>query len=858
MTKLTKNQGQNLKSLFSPLRTAAATACLLSLAAPSATAGGLTKGSTFMLFLECNNDGLFHIVENSPVVNGWEYTIDAAGDNTDGDAYDMGGIAMKQIGDEVYVAITGGTPLDGEGYDRSIDKIFHGDLLFTPAGVNFQDAMETGQLSGVHFSGSDDSGADNGLGLYKNVSAKGVGAQNFGHSSQQNYANIVNPDVDNFFGDLGYENDYFDTSKGYNVIAEGTKVENDGFELLELPDLENLGLDLAQFGDSPNPHTFGFKFNIDALFPPRTPIGIGPLLGIADEADVPIDPTWEPEIASIDQNISDLQNEADRQQDIADDWQQEAEKQQETRDRAEAEREKMKGLRDTQGGVNHRIAIANPGSSGFLQGNGVHNNLKNANKDLNKAQKVIDNNPAKIATAEQERDAAQTALDAIPSEEDYLSDKIENADQGMKDLYDAVEDLTAQKEAWEEYKPDDWDSLTLEEKKVVQEGFGGEWVAIRQDGSASKQEQELETFIQAIENFENDALAKRQQAIDEYDDIIENRNSKIAKYERQIAKSENDKETAEQRIATIETEGKDKLLSDLEELKQNARDGLNNLDGLNPAQKEERTKFYNAEIVELQEQIDRINNSDSFSDAVNYFSYDRDGYYWQELYHATRADDRLILDENGEPERYTLEDLQIEVPVYDSEANQIGTEIIDVASRDLIGQPKTVGDEYTIGGRIWGKYNKIGQDNTEGGLKKISKDAKKAKNNALKENQAALDAKDDALEQKEEQIEAKNDRLLEIEDAIVAEQTKKIMAQRLEATKEAEALEKALDEKYGVRTENNLIPTTPEEVEEFNRVPEVPQNEDENRVSAPEPSGIAGLLAVGLALMGGKLRKKNQ
>lgn len=61
-----------------------------------------------------------------------------------------------------------------------------------------------------------------------------------------------------------------------------------------------------------------------------------------------------------------------------------------------------------------------------------------------------------------------------------------------------------------------------------------------------------------------------------------------------------------------------------------------------------------------------------------------------------------------------------------------------------------------------------------------------------------------------------------------------------------------------MRTENNLIPTTPEEAEEFNTVAVLPENEDEDRVYVPEPSGLAGLFAVGLALAGSMVRKKNQ
>ncbi|MDY6804458.1 MAG: XDD3 family exosortase-dependent surface protein [Cyanobacteriota bacterium] len=881
MIKATKNQRQNNKSIFSPLKTAAATACLLSLTAPSAMAGSLTAGSTFMLFLECNNDGIFHVVENDPVINGWDYTVDATGDNTDGGLYDIGGMAMKQVGNELYVAVTGGTSLEGEGYDRNLDKIFYGDLLFTPSGVNFQDAMEAGKLSGIHFTGSADSGADGGLGLYKNVSAKGVGAKNFGHSTQQNYANIVDSDVDNFFGDLGLENDYFDKNKGYNVIAQGTKVENDGFEMVDVSNLETLGLDLDEFNPA-SEQVFGFKFNIDALLPPREAKGIGILEGIAGEAGVTFDETWKEEIAGYDQNINGLQDEADNQQGIANTKQQEADYNQGIRDTAEEERDKIQNQQiKPRNRENYTAIKTSPGASGYFEAKGIRDDLEDLGDDVKAAQKVIDNNPAKIAKAEQERDAAQRALDAIPSEEDYLSNKVQNANKGIKDAYAAVEDLTPQKEAWEQHKIDQgydtsgkWNNLTVEEKLAVQESFPGEWVALRQDGSASKQEQELETFSKQIEDFENDANEERQEAIKGYENTVKRRNSDITKYEGQIADAGDDKNEANQQIADIQNNGKNNLLSELNTLKQNAENGLNDLDGLTPEEKQEREQFYNEEIAQLDRQINYLNDN-NLDDALNYLGNPKNnnGYYKKQLATAIKLDDRKVLDDNGQPEVYSEDDFKLEVPVYDSEGNQIGTEIQDIQPKefyyndsgklksrpvDLVGQPKTVASEYSRRVAENSIYNNIKNDNSEGGLKKISNDAQTAKSDALEEKETALNAVSTALADKDKEIEAKEERLLAIEDTIIAEQTQIIMAQRLEETEKAEAEEQALDEQFGVRTENNLIPTTPEEAEEFNTVAVVPDNEDENRVYVPEPSGLAGLFAVGLALAGGMARKKNR
>ncbi len=921
MSKLTKDLGKNLKALFSPLRTAAATACLLSMAAPSAFGVGFTQGSTFMLFLECNNDGVFHVTGDSPLVNGWEYTKDGTGDNTDGDSYDIGGIAMTQIGDEVYVAITGGTPLAGAGFDRNIDKIFHGDLLFAPPGVTFQEAMENGQLSGIHFSGSEDSGADGGLGVYKNVSAKGVGAKNFGHSSQENLANITKADTGNVFIDKEQEKKFFDDTKGYNVIAEGTKVQDDGFALLDAPTLENLGLDLAQFGDSPTTETFGFKFNIDALFPPRTPVGIGTLIGRGEKAGISSVPNWQPEIDVFQENISNHQEEATTQETIENTEDQEATRQENIRLRAEAERQNALDARNVQGGINwNQFASTMPGMSGYEAANSLFNELKREKNNVQKAQDKINENTANIATAKQERDAAQGVLDQFPTEEAYLSDKKNNADQETNDAYTAVTQLTAKKAIWDATKPGNWDELSPEEQWAAQEAFnsgGGEWVAIRQDGSPAKDELELQAFTQKINEFETKVGNEYQN----YQDTVDDRDSDILRYQNTIATQTGKLNEANKKIAVLggiedenqeenqETKsGKERLLTALNSLLNQAQEGLNNIDpSATLAQQEERKKFYDREIAELKYQIKYVNDSDDYDEILTYLGDRRgsnpDGYYRSRVLPATYVDDRQILDENGNPILYTAEHFEVEVATFDNEANriyddenQLVTETIVLGREqeyvdengvtqtrylqkeqyinddgvrkaryvDLIGKPMTVGTEYTRGGSIWGTYNNIRKDGNT--LANISTAAATARDNALAAKEAAETAKNEALAKKNAETEAMNNRLLAIEDEIVTEETKILMAQRMEETRKAEAEEKALEEKYGVRTEEIVIPETEEGVAILNQQQARAQKQKRQQeqqilssVSVPEPSLLMGLITFiggGIATFGrGKKRQ---
>lgn len=176
-----------MKQVYTTTTSLAIAALLLNGAGQSAQGIGLTSGM-FSLFLECNNDGTALFLDSH---NGWQYSQDAIGDMTDGSTYDITGMGVFQNGNEVFVAIGSNLPGTGAGYDRNVNPIFHGDLFFTPGGDNFQNSMEAGNLYGIHFSGSSDSGANAGLGVYQNVAAKGVGMNNFGHQLSSHNWRII-------------------------------------------------------------------------------------------------------------------------------------------------------------------------------------------------------------------------------------------------------------------------------------------------------------------------------------------------------------------------------------------------------------------------------------------------------------------------------------------------------------------------------------------------------------------------------------------------------------------------------------------------------------------------------------------
>ena len=262
----------NLKNTKSSLVTFATLGLVTLFGSP---AQAFSLGGTFSIFLDCNNDGMAQ--NRNANINGWQFTQDASGDNTDGPLYDMLGMATTITDDgTVAVVLNGNTSLTGEGNDRSGNSIAWGDLFFTAGNQTFAEAHNSGNLFAINFSQANDSNAPE-VGVYNNVTAQGVGMHNFGHRTYENYMNLVDSDVNNFLGDiqandLDSSNPYYDLAgPGYNVMAQGTRAYNDGFSFIDDTRLSALGFDATQF-DTQGQHLIAFEFNLDALtvLPPLT------------------------------------------------------------------------------------------------------------------------------------------------------------------------------------------------------------------------------------------------------------------------------------------------------------------------------------------------------------------------------------------------------------------------------------------------------------------------------------------------------------------------------------------------------------------------------------------------------------
>ncbi len=257
---------QNLKTL---LRTAAATACVVSATTQPATAATLKTGTTFSTFLECLNDSISLVVGQNPTdVASWQYAIDSRTDgvaDTDvgGNAFEIYSMGVKETTDSIYVAINSNTPYTGNPNPNAQNgAIALGDLFINPNALstNFQEASEGGSLYAVRFINNNDSGVPE-LGIYGNVTAKSVANINSGFGSINQYnQHVTNNGGTPGLGDLAANTSYFDLNQSLNEIASGDFLG--GITLLSKRDLTDAGFNWKQASGK---HTIAFKFDKSVL-----------------------------------------------------------------------------------------------------------------------------------------------------------------------------------------------------------------------------------------------------------------------------------------------------------------------------------------------------------------------------------------------------------------------------------------------------------------------------------------------------------------------------------------------------------------------------------------------------------------
>lgn len=191
------------------------------------------------------------------IVNGWNYASDASNDGSGGSQYEIYGIGVKQVNNEIWVGINAGMPLTGVANNGAADKnIGWGDLFldfnYGQSGNSFASAQ--GALLGIRFAGTNDSIAST-TGVYTGVSGTAVASSNHGYNNLNHYTTYY-PSAT--IGDLGLakNNPYYAAYAGAavpNVIGGYNSRAGDVTALLA-SDLTTLT------GSASN--KFGFKFAV--------------------------------------------------------------------------------------------------------------------------------------------------------------------------------------------------------------------------------------------------------------------------------------------------------------------------------------------------------------------------------------------------------------------------------------------------------------------------------------------------------------------------------------------------------------------------------------------------------------------
>jgi hypothetical protein len=164
-------------------------------------------------------------------VSPWDYAVGGTNNGSGGATYDYRGIAVKEDGDNIIVAINGGMGTDGSNWNG--ENINHGDLFFNFTGKSFKQASDAGQLVAVKFATLGTQSGVSQAGVYKNVTAKNVTLQNYGWNNATQWSNWTKStnggQFNDSYGDMNARDSYFagmqsGTGTLLNSINTGTKV----------------------------------------------------------------------------------------------------------------------------------------------------------------------------------------------------------------------------------------------------------------------------------------------------------------------------------------------------------------------------------------------------------------------------------------------------------------------------------------------------------------------------------------------------------------------------------------------------------------------------------------------------------
>ncbi|MGI0493467.1 XDD3 family exosortase-dependent surface protein [Alkalinema pantanalense CENA528] len=208
---------------------------------------------------------------NAYSLNGWDYAIGGSNNGSGGSVFDYKGIAIKESGDSIFVALNTNMTLQGSLYNNK-EVINYGDLFFNFTGKSFKAASDAGQLVGIHFATNGSQSGVSQVGVYSNVKAKSTTAQNYGYANLTKWSDWTKTTnkgaYNDSFGDLTARDSYFAGQQSgsgtiLNAIQSGQKVSD--IFMMSSADLQAAGLNFAQFGGNGS-QTLGFSFKRTADF----------------------------------------------------------------------------------------------------------------------------------------------------------------------------------------------------------------------------------------------------------------------------------------------------------------------------------------------------------------------------------------------------------------------------------------------------------------------------------------------------------------------------------------------------------------------------------------------------------------
>jgi len=171
--------------------------------------------------------------------DGWYYSIDSFNDGTGGGTngnsdYEFYGMAMKAVGDELYIALRSNLGINGAAYSGAADgKISYGDLFLNfnkKADGTFENlyavngsAALRDNMYAIRFASGIDA-SPYGVGVYDNVTMQSVTGSNSGYGSLNSHSNAVGSGVAKV-GEMSQADSYFNPDKApLNSMSAGTKI----------------------------------------------------------------------------------------------------------------------------------------------------------------------------------------------------------------------------------------------------------------------------------------------------------------------------------------------------------------------------------------------------------------------------------------------------------------------------------------------------------------------------------------------------------------------------------------------------------------------------------------------------------